>query len=194
MTDYLEEALEGLDALVRRLRRIGATSANKEEDVAYFPDMRQNTGDLRKKKWNISDIRMPVDNTEFGINRNKNQVYNLDMAGRTSPWGAAIEEDGGRTASWGTDVGDSAGRGAILRPAELEKAPDGRAGGRDGAPVPQREPGAEWISGEGAEVWAPAGETGTSGLPASEEMQWAEQADRVFRRDSRRYDGGFYLY
>ena len=23
---------------------------------------------------------------------------------------------------------------------------------------------------------------------------WAEQADRAFRRDSRRYDGGFYLY
>ena len=26
------------------------------------------------------------------------------------------------------------------------------------------------------------------------EAGWAEQADRVFRRDSRRYDGGFYLY
>lgn len=26
------------------------------------------------------------------------------------------------------------------------------------------------------------------------EAGWAEQADRAFRRDSRRYDGGFYLY
>ena len=25
-------------------------------------------------------------------------------------------------------------------------------------------------------------------------LRWAERADRVFRRDSRRYDGGFYLY
>ena len=25
-------------------------------------------------------------------------------------------------------------------------------------------------------------------------LDWAQQADRAFRRDSRRYDGGFYLY
>lgn len=38
---------------------------------------------------------------------------------------------------------------------------------------------------------------GRSALPLSvpgEELDWAERADRVFRRDSRRYDGGFYLY
>lgn len=29
---------------------------------------------------------------------------------------------------------------------------------------------------------------------AGEGRDWAEQADRAFRRDSRRYDGGFYLY
>ena len=27
-----------------------------------------------------------------------------------------------------------------------------------------------------------------------DELRWAEQADRVFRRDSRRYDAGFHLY
>ena len=27
-----------------------------------------------------------------------------------------------------------------------------------------------------------------------EGSRWAEWADRAFRRDSRRYDGGFYLY
>lgn len=40
---------------------------------------------------------------------------------------------------------------------------------------------------------------GTNGQPgrtreASWEMTQAEQLDRVFRRDSRRYDGGFFLY
>lgn len=30
--------------------------------------------------------------------------------------------------------------------------------------------------------------------PVEEELRWAERADRAFRRDSRRYDGGFYLY
>ena len=37
-----------------------------------------------------------------------------------------------------------------------------------------------------------------SGLPPSgwdrSDLYWAERADRAFRRDSRRYDGGFYLY
>lgn len=31
-------------------------------------------------------------------------------------------------------------------------------------------------------------------LSAGDGLRWAEEADRVFRRDSRRYDGGFYLY
>lgn len=31
-------------------------------------------------------------------------------------------------------------------------------------------------------------------LQSSGNLTWAEQADRAFRRDSRRYDGGFYLY
>lgn len=32
------------------------------------------------------------------------------------------------------------------------------------------------------------------GGAAGGELQWAERADRLFRRDSRRYDGAFYLY
>ena len=37
------------------------------------------------------------------------------------------------------------------------------------------------------------GSLGLDGPPVGE-LQWAERADRAFRRDSRRYDGGFYLY
>lgn len=33
-----------------------------------------------------------------------------------------------------------------------------------------------------------------SGTFSADDTRWAERADRVFRRDSRRYDGGFYLY
>lgn len=33
-----------------------------------------------------------------------------------------------------------------------------------------------------------------SPLPSGGALTWAEQADRAFRRDSRRYDSGFYLY
>ena len=35
---------------------------------------------------------------------------------------------------------------------------------------------------------------GETALRYGMELDWAERADRVFRRDSRRYDGGFYLY
>lgn len=55
-------------------------------------------------------------------------------------------------------------------------------------------PAAEWISGPTDRTRIPAEETISSVPSASEEMRWAEQADRAFRRDSRRYDGGFYLY
>lgn len=36
--------------------------------------------------------------------------------------------------------------------------------------------------------------SGREPLQSSGDLTWAEQADRAFRRDSRRYDGGFYLY
>ena len=35
---------------------------------------------------------------------------------------------------------------------------------------------------------------GRKPLQSSGDLTWAEQTDRAFRRDSRRYDGGFYLY
>lgn len=45
--------------------------------------------------------------------------------------------------------------------------------------------GGDWI-GPGTVARADSAYDGT--------QAWAEQADRMFRRDSRRYDGGFYLY
>ena len=48
------------------------------------------------------------------------------------------------------------------------------------------------VSGQGQSPYAAA----QTRLPAPTggEPTWAEQTDRAFRRDSRRYDGGFYLY
>lgn len=50
----------------------------------------------------------------------------------------------------------------------------------------------------GLNAAVPVGWTSSGGLgegPASGgEVDWVERADQVFRRDSRRYDGGFYLY
>lgn len=44
----------------------------------------------------------------------------------------------------------------------------------------------------GQETWQRPGDT--EPMRPSGASNWAEQADRAFRRDSRRYDGGFYLY
>ena len=50
------------------------------------------------------------------------------------------------------------------------------------------------VTGAAGEGWTlGTGFAGTDVQPG-EELRWAERADRAFRRDSRRYDGGFYLY
>lgn len=111
-------------------------------------------------------------------------------------------------ATWEASLGDGGGQEEILRSSEPEEAQIGRNGGQDVGPAPpgrpaevgvsggERMPGAPsgWLSDGAVRAWTPAEEIGP-GLPAaSGEMRWAEQADRAFRRDSRRYDGGFYLY
>ena len=78
-----------------------------------------------------------------------------------------------------------------------------RAGEGPGGWTQRREglPGLSLPHGEGAELPQAAGvqrtpRPGESGfdLSRADGPQWAEEADRVFRRDSRRYDRGFYLY
>ena len=75
-----------------------------------------------------------------------------------------------------------------------ESAPAGpetvRLPGGVGGAVPA--PG--WIAGGETPVQTPVEEPRPGLTPASDELRWAEQADRAFRRDSRRYDVGFYLY
>ena len=79
---------------------------------------------------------------------------------------------------------------------------DGTVGAR-----PPREPGrgggerAPWrgtgVAGRPPRgTWTAGGVAGETARPSGgdEGSRWAEWADRAFRRDSRRYDGGFYLY
>ena len=94
-------------------------------------------------------------------------------------------------------VADGPLRSGLSGPDEGTRPARRRPGGGAGAgSAPGRA-----LPGEGWEPdWGRAA-AGEGGLPygrggpgAWEETRWAEQADRVFRRDSRRYDGGFYLY
>ena len=50
------------------------------------------------------------------------------------------------------------------------------------------------IPGVPGEIWSTPVMAAGSDLAFGGTQSWAEQADRMFRRDSRRYDGGFYLY
>lgn len=96
-----------------------------------------------------------------------------------------------RAARYGLDAGVE-GHSTTLRK-EIEKPGRGRGGWRAALP----ENGVQ----SAADMPGQAGWSGPNGLDrrrggiqAGGALDWAEQADRVFRRDSRRYDGGFYLY
>ena len=86
-----------------------------------------------------------------------------------------------------------AGDGVSARQAAWEKrdrverggGSAGWAGGASTYPNGAELPGGRWELGRGL--------PGPDPVPADDTL-WAERADRAFRRDSRRYDGGFYLY
>ncbi len=63
-----------------------------------------------------------------------------------------------------------------------------------GYPLSLVKPGAPDLDPVGAESAGWAGTAGRPLPPPGGALSWAEEADRAFRRDSRRYDGGFYLY
>lgn len=101
---------------------------------------------------------------------------------RPAPAEAPVEEP---AAEGGRPVEEPA-----LFPPEAERG----QGEGESFPLPLR-PAAQ------GEISAPASSGPGSGqievrLPVRgmDEQSWAERADRIFRRDSRRYDGGFYLY
>lgn len=56
---------------------------------------------------------------------------------------------------------------------------------------PAADPSVTGVTGGG---WSGPDTSSGAGLAYDGMPNWAEQADRMFRRDSRRYDGGFYLY
>lgn len=87
-----------------------------------------------------------------------------------------------------------------LIPAGRETARGGwSAGGRTGG-YPISLPGPQSIAVDPnliavpGEVWSALGTPAGADPAYGGTRSWAEQADRIFRRDSRRYDGGFYLY
>ena len=195
--------------MIKRLRRITPTTVEETKNVQNFPEILRKTQKQSKENLNVSGRENEVYKAEFPINQNLDKVYNFLERERT-PYGepAAGDADTGGTAVWQTGPaegrpGEAGGRDSAAAPRfgeagdrDSAAAPRlGEAGGRDSAAVPPPGPSAQVRM---------AGSGGTEGtaepasaviLPAAAgEAEWAEQADRAFRRDSRRYDGGFYLY
>ena len=207
MRDYLEELLDGTGALLEELRRMERGLSNLTGG-----DRREAAEDSKETE-DILGGESAVDDTEKPVYRKMNAVDYTDILPKKPAEQGDVHpdrEDGnelelvrqpGRETETGAEQSRKAPLTAQLE--RLDRAVSASAGGtlRHG----KRE---KWWD----EVCRPAGlktETGfVSGpdLPgegrlgaerrfaSSRGPDWVEQADRAFRRDSRRYDGGFYLY
>ena len=215
MTDYLEALLEHTDVLleqVRRLERSGGQTGPASPAQLSPPPRRerdtpswQTTGALELPslgEWTAAKGR---DARQSRARRARTLLAEEEDAGRepgeipASPLAASPEREETvppllnqlkrlertgvlplGTASPGPEGGASLRRERAWSPPFSSTFPSG-AGYPDaaGSPAPDQRgsPG-----------------LGESGTPPDGALGWAEQADRVFRRDSRRYDGGFYLY
>ena len=198
------------------------SAAETQGNIENFRSAKQKRSSSNEKSRNVSEIDGSVDDQKNIINRIVNGVYDLnegarraapgvdpeDGAGRgvdprpAEPGEAPIRRDGGRddapVPQERLEAGWLSGEPLPARPAaewiadgtERAAVEAGRTFGRAASAVPA----AEWIAGGETPARIPAEEPASSVPPASEEMRWAERADRAFRRDSRRYDGGFNLY
>lgn len=207
MRDYLEELLDGTGALLEELRRMerGLSSLTGGDRREAVEDSRETEG--------ISGGERAVYNTEKRVYRKMNAVDYTDILPQnTAEQGDAHPDRGegnelklARQPGGETETGAEQSRKAPLtvQLERLDRAVSASAGG-----TLRRGKREKW----GDEVRRPAGLKAAAGfvpgpdLPGEVRLgaegrfasgggpDWVEQADRAFRRDSRRYDGGFYLY
>ena len=217
MTDYLEELLDNTEALleqVRRLERSGARPALEEAEGGISSSAfrsaqgaMEERGAVRKLKTgetlrtleaqNESERDVPDTGTGGGGTEDRTLEpperipTPLEVEERTEEGSVLLEQLERLERAAAAEIGDSAAdRSAVWGEDGSRRRtvfPASPAGARGEAIYPG-------VTGTAGNNWTlVAGFAGTDVQP-SEELRWAEQADRVFRRDSRRYDGDFYLY
>lgn len=188
MTDYLEEELERVRALLEEVRRLewsvpGRAGAEEETESPRrhggAPDMAEASGNGQDAGSGAESFGQEERGAPAGTETEGRSPLLWEELGRleraASSWNALRTERGGPGGAW------------------ME-----RGGARDGYPRALSSPGRDGLlpggaGGEGRD-WGWNGVPARGTAPAVDEARWAEWADRVFRRDSRRYDGGFYLY
>lgn len=198
MTDYLERVEMGTtDALLEQTRRLEqalsglGTWGEKEEEKRSFeasllehkkPSAEFSTFPVKTVEKKTDGRAESEENTpETGEVKGKTPQKNLPLMEELIRLDRAAARAGGAIGTENrTLTSQGAGEPGRRRPRSPGGSPGFRGRGNSALPEPG-ETGANFTAGFGS-------------LQAGGELSLAEQADRAFRRDSRRYDGGFYLY
>lgn len=147
-----------------------------EEPAEELPDLRENRMTFfQSPEETEAEEELVQAPPDAGADREKNFSL-LESLERLERAEATLERGGASPYETAAPGGIDAGQGKY--PLSLTK-PGGRFPGLDLAQALRPGERREW------EETAPA---------AGETLNWVEQIDQVFRRDSRRYDGGFRLY
>ena len=183
MTDYLEKLLQGSGEVLEEARR------RLEELLSPLPSTALTQNQEERNAAPPQSGRPPVPSPDF-------------QAGEMTPPELPGEERASPSAAEQTVAEEASGLPLLGEVQALEAR---RAGVGAGLPGGTRDRGA-WadlsglgsrnVSGSGP-LSMPAGLGGQlpgGGTVQSVGQNWAEEVDRTFRRDSRRYDGGFFLY
>lgn len=192
MTDYLEWPEEQENALLeqaKRLEQVLSALIFREEGGTEGTSARFENREERGERppWETKNTE------EAALFQEKREeqasLSQVWTAGQTEPELPLLEQLRQLDRAW-SQTEESAQTGT--------KEPFLRSGGKM-ATWSEAEPGAgrgehleNFLSRAGRESDSRSG--GREPMQSCGELTWAEQADRAFRRDSRRYDSGFYLY
>lgn len=198
MTDYLERVEMGTtDALLEQTRRLeqaltglgtwGEKEAEKRSFEASFLEHKKSSPEFSTfpvktvEKKTDGRTKSEENTPETGELKGKTPQKNLPLMEELIRLERAAARAGGAVGTENRTLGfQGAGAPGRRRPGSPGGSPGFRGRGNSALPEPG-ETGANFTAGFGS-------------LQAGVELSLAEQADRAFRRDSRRYDGGFYLY
>ena len=209
MTDYLQELLDNAAALmeqVRRLERSGSGRAAEEGEETASPSLYPARA-LPERQRGASG---PEEPDVLRAGRGPAEDGGVRAVPRGGKAGEAVSRSGAaeqeqewppeRTSALPEE--EPEGASSLLEqvllleraaPVSAGTIPEGRSTGGQSARAPSAAR-AGYPDASGAPGTAPAAGIGLEFSLPGGGPDWAEQADRVFRRDSRRYDGGFYLY
>lgn len=209
MRNYLEELLEGSSVLLEELRRMerNLSGLGNEESGAQDTPLNEIKRNVPPKNELVYDVKNHVYHTEnvvdnsgsaqeLQVNRRKKTVNHIET--EEDELKSPRQLDGESEA--GEERRESFPLAAQLERMEravsaLDGAASFRQGGTEGETKflgPARRaatPVFDGTGGENVRRKTPGSASGSGRAP-----DWIEQADQAFRRDSRRYDGGFYLY